>query len=547
MPWKAFKRGDEWCVFKLDDNDKPVGDMLGCHPTKAEADDQVAALYVNVEEQDQDAPADVSEIGGSLEDFIDRVRRSFEQSFSVTANALPVGTEPPYWVTDVFPDYAIVRKGDNYWQASFTATGEEIAFEPQSDWQQVKLVFEPVSELDPRPANGDKEAVESVIVSEFKGQFPNVPPAPGVNLAELISGDDDPMFLTVPISRIGEVSRSGLVHDKALADALVAQVNGDRPGGLMGHLRDDERATKHPVSAIHWIGATLDTDTVWAKGYIPRTQVDVREEYRIAKAKGGKVATSVYGRAMREFAGGSREWRARDFDLESIDLAPHKRAALPGSGDFYITHEMSDSDASSVPVSEHGEKTMTTKAEIIAELTPRDLPDALKKAILSEYETANKTQVQIAELSAERDSLQTTVTELTAERDQLKTQVAEFEQAEKDRKAAEEQHEFDLALTGKVSELTDWTTTDEDALKTLNALRKRFKAAVLSELNGDHAPAKVEQVVAELWDNEFSILAEAVRNNLAGPAAFVGGKTPGKVTVDDSPEAIEHARAKFGF
>ena len=50
MPWKAFKRGAEWCVFKLDAEDAATGDSLGCHDTRAKANTQVAALNVNVEE-----------------------------------------------------------------------------------------------------------------------------------------------------------------------------------------------------------------------------------------------------------------------------------------------------------------------------------------------------------------------------------------------------------------------------------------------------------------------------------------------------------------
>jgi len=47
MPWKAFKRNDEWCVYRIDDDGKPFGKTLGCHPTRAAANKQVAALYVH--------------------------------------------------------------------------------------------------------------------------------------------------------------------------------------------------------------------------------------------------------------------------------------------------------------------------------------------------------------------------------------------------------------------------------------------------------------------------------------------------------------------
>lgn len=50
MPWKAFHRGAEWCVFKINADDAATGDSLGCHDTRAEANTQVAALNVNVEE-----------------------------------------------------------------------------------------------------------------------------------------------------------------------------------------------------------------------------------------------------------------------------------------------------------------------------------------------------------------------------------------------------------------------------------------------------------------------------------------------------------------
>lgn len=49
MPYKAFKRDEEYCVYKINADSQPVGDTLGCHPTKDEADKQVAALYAKEE------------------------------------------------------------------------------------------------------------------------------------------------------------------------------------------------------------------------------------------------------------------------------------------------------------------------------------------------------------------------------------------------------------------------------------------------------------------------------------------------------------------
>jgi HK97 family phage major capsid protein len=47
MPWKAFKRDDGWCVFKLDVEGEPTGDTLGCHESQEKAKQQIAALYAN--------------------------------------------------------------------------------------------------------------------------------------------------------------------------------------------------------------------------------------------------------------------------------------------------------------------------------------------------------------------------------------------------------------------------------------------------------------------------------------------------------------------
>lgn len=47
MPYKVFKQGDEYCVYKVDANDKRTGDSLGCHPSMALANNQVAALYAS--------------------------------------------------------------------------------------------------------------------------------------------------------------------------------------------------------------------------------------------------------------------------------------------------------------------------------------------------------------------------------------------------------------------------------------------------------------------------------------------------------------------
>lgn len=45
MPWKVFSRDGKFCVYKINDDDEPVGEALGCHESESQARSQQAALY----------------------------------------------------------------------------------------------------------------------------------------------------------------------------------------------------------------------------------------------------------------------------------------------------------------------------------------------------------------------------------------------------------------------------------------------------------------------------------------------------------------------
>jgi hypothetical protein len=45
MPWKVFKEGEEFCVYKIDAEGNKTGKSLGCHPTQEKARAQQRALY----------------------------------------------------------------------------------------------------------------------------------------------------------------------------------------------------------------------------------------------------------------------------------------------------------------------------------------------------------------------------------------------------------------------------------------------------------------------------------------------------------------------
>lgn len=71
MPWKVFKRGNEWCVFKITPDEKPTGSTLGCHLSEQAAQAQVRALFAAEDKARSDLPDSAFlyiEPGGTMED-----------------------------------------------------------------------------------------------------------------------------------------------------------------------------------------------------------------------------------------------------------------------------------------------------------------------------------------------------------------------------------------------------------------------------------------------------------------------------------------------
>lgn len=55
-PWDIFEEGGEYCIYKVDEDGSRVGDSLGCHSTRGEANDQLAALYASEEAEKEEKP-----------------------------------------------------------------------------------------------------------------------------------------------------------------------------------------------------------------------------------------------------------------------------------------------------------------------------------------------------------------------------------------------------------------------------------------------------------------------------------------------------------
>ncbi len=241
---------------------------------------------------------------------------------------------------------------------------------------------------------------DSVMISEFKGNYPDVPVYDDVDIAELTAGDDDPMFLTLKIAKDGMISGApNKRHYSAeFVSEMARQIYEKRPVGNQGHVAKEDRATEYPTPVLYWVGTSKVDDFLYGKAYVPIGET--RDMSRRTRAAKGQLTTSLYGL-------GSQTWNAElgawdidpnSFALESIDLAPPERAGVPElAGVPHITSEMND--GSDNPNSKTQEGAMPTdnkdkvpetkivdRATVISEMTEKDfvlLPDVVRDAVLA--------------------------------------------------------------------------------------------------------------------------------------------------------------------
>lgn len=256
-------------------------------------------------------------------------------------------------------------------------------------------------------------------VWELRGSFPDVPLAADVDYQSLIAGDSDPVFLTLPIGKVGVVSGNGRFYDEAFVQELERQALANKPIGLMGHLSEQDRATAFPSEAVHWVGVKRDGDLLWAKGYVPSGPA--RDRIRRYKAAGKKIATSIDAFAKGIYDEGLKAYRmlADSMRLNQIDIAPADRAGIPDLAAVPIlTTEMAEGGEDSA--NETKEKiTMADKYEVIRELTSEDatlLPPAVRDAVLSAVQPAPEialvTELRTALGVDDKADLKATITEL---------------------------------------------------------------------------------------------------------------------------------------
>ena len=226
---------------------------------------------------------------------------------------------------------------------------------------------------------------EVMAITELRGSYPAVPIAPDVDYAALVAGDDNPVFLTIPIGKAGVTSGNKRHYDDAFVLELERQTLTNKPIGLMGHLSEQDRATAFPPEAVHWVGALREGDTLWGKAYV--VPGPVRDRIQRYKAQGKAIATSIdafaegiWDEAMKAF-----RMAANTLRLNQIDIAPADRAGIPALAAVpLLTTEMEQSDAPNTETPE--QEPEMDKLQVINEMTADDarlLPESVRQAVVA--------------------------------------------------------------------------------------------------------------------------------------------------------------------
>jgi len=374
------------------------------------------------------------------------------------------------------------------------------------------------------------------MVSELRGSYPDVPFAPGVDAEGIREDDANPMFVTLPLVKVGGVSRNGLHWKREAVERVVAQINDKRPEGYLGHVPAEKRATQFEFGKLRWVGAKLaDDGTAWAKAYVPKYAEDARDYFRLAKRTGAFVGTSVYG--MKGEAG------LEDMQLESIDLGHPDRVANPASVAVpMVTSEMAEETPPPTPPHSNREG------------MKKEGGDVTENKQESEPVDENKTAV--AELTALRDAAMGQVAELTAQIEQGKAAVAELQA-----KVAVLEQISELVGGDPLEAVRGWMAEKAAAaeaarsaaigavvteLVALEALRPTVLAQLGAVQTADEARVRVSELMAR---EDIQVIAEALAQRTMGPRAVVGAAVNAAELLKQvgDPKFAAEARSMFGF
>lgn len=250
--------------------------------------------------------------------------------------------------------------------------------------------------------------VVTEFVHQFKGSYPSVDLSTDVNLGELTEGDESPFFVTLPIGKVGTRSKNNRTYSREAVEAIVNQIKTKKPGGNLGHMKDDERAYKFDLPVLMWVGATLDDEgTAWGKAYVPSYATNVREYLKRQMKLNARVATSIFGTADVDDSGNV----GADLEIETIDLADPERAGVPEAVAVPIITTEMQSEESTMQYAE----LMAERDSLKAELDKANAAMEALKANADAYVALREMESDPAKSIRELTETKTTLTTLVGE------------------------------------------------------------------------------------------------------------------------------------
>lgn len=356
------------------------------------------------------------------------------------------------------------------------------------------------------------QRIQLTRVVQLKGDFPDVPIDPRVDLAELTEGDDKPFFITLPVAQVGNVARTGHYYDEALVGSLAEQIVSQ--DGLRGHpdidptTMEDRNPFDFQVSEVDWVGKLMVSDTLWAKAYIPPGPT--RNYARRTRAKAGRLATSFLMDVETEPVADGRILM-KNPALRRIDLAPFDKAAAPvGDGRFKVTAQMGEAlpDEPAPPAG-------AGNSEIEEPMEPNEVIAQMTVA-----QIAHLPQSVVDKIVADAGvTLTTRLTAVEQERDQARQAVVQMQTALRNRVVDD--------VVAQVCPLPPVQSEEQkEKRQPLESLLDTFKTALVAQVAAEDTSETITVKATALWAKNYQTVAKALIAQMAGPNALVPGAEP---------------------
>lgn len=392
----------------------------------------------------------------------------------------------------------------------------------------------------------------------FRGSFPEVPFAPGVDVDQLTAGDEGkPLFVVRPLAVLNEVSDAGLEYDKELVEEIRQQVLLKKPPARQGHIPKENVDWEFPNDVGLWVGAEMFGNTLYGKAYIyPRTLFHQMTLKR--KAAGSTLSNSIWGKGNWIVKPNGNKG-LRGLDLESIDFAPAERASLGAlGGEFGTTSEMKTNDTEDTMAEENKPDPVAQMRTQLAEMEPKAVhemlnpaqrrhcaemhfaemePSGIYEMLPAGHRTAihecyvkefgpattvvNNAGEGVAEMKPSAELLARVSEMETANKSMLK-QIAEFKQ-----------EKFDNTLeSAAFSNFSAWNVKSDDHKKAVASAKDNFKMYIVAEMATMDGGQKIENIDAATkaaWP-KYEPQAALLRTALSGGNVIVGAQGVSEVS-----------------